>query len=97
MTSQVYGPAGDEDTQIVYLFLSLGGGHYGLSEDRAGSNLPRENRPWNIVRNIALGVKEALPFPGNPEPALAGLKANGFYVWHPDGREVLRKPQDDDK
>lgn len=97
MTSQVYGPAGDEDAQVACMFLSLGGGHYGLSKNRTGSNLPSEDAPWNFVRNIALGVKEGLPFPGNPEPVLASLKAKGFYVWHPDGREILRKPQEDDK
>ena len=65
------------------MFLCLENGHYAVSSDSAGTNLPRDacTAGWQFVRNFTLGVKEALPVAGNPEPALASLRNVGYYIW----------------
>jgi hypothetical protein len=86
----VYGPAGDIDASKVYLFLCIENGHYGVSNDVAGRNLPLDNciSGWQLVSELALGVKEALPLAADPEPILAALRSDGFYVF-PAGRSPV--------
>ena len=82
----VYGPAGDIDASPAFLFLCVENGRYAVSFDRRGGNLPREHcsTGWDYVRQFALGVKEALPIAADPEPILAGLVAEGYYVLRAD-------------
>jgi hypothetical protein len=71
----------------TYLFLCIENGHYGVSNDVAGRNLPLDNckSGWELIGEFALGVKEAVPLAADPEPILAALRADGFYVF-PAGR-----------
>jgi hypothetical protein len=83
----VYGPAADLDASKAYLFLCVENGHYAVSNDAAGGNLPPDKclSGWKLVQEFELGVKEALPFAADPEPILAALRVDGFYVF-PSGR-----------
>lgn len=76
------GPALDDDASRAFLFESVDGGHLGVSLDRSGANLPRDNgEQWVMRTEFALGVHEAVPAAIDPEPILRGLKAEGFFVW----------------
>ena len=92
----VNGPAGDSDAIQAYLFLCLDNGHYAASSNSAGSNLPRDTctAGWQFIRSFALGVKEALPLSGDPEPALAGLRNSGYYIWPGGTLPVIESAQD---
>ena len=80
-----FGPAADQDATEAYLFTN--GGRYAVSRDRSGENLPKADGdgPWQLVEEVAVGVHEPLPVPGDPEPVLRGLLENGFYVWSTGG------------
>jgi hypothetical protein len=76
--------AGTDDTSPAYLFRrredpSL----HAISRDPTGANLPTDGTTggWVFDGMVALGVREALPLPVNPEPLLRGLMSDGFYVW----------------
>jgi hypothetical protein len=83
----VYGPAADLDASKAYLFLCIENGRYGVSNDVAGRNLPHDDclSGWKLISEFVLGVKEVLPLAADPEPILAALRADGFYVF-PEGR-----------
>jgi hypothetical protein len=87
----IYGPAGDRDASRAYLFLCLENGRYAVSYDRTGANIPLVDSMtgWKLISDFALGVKEALPFPADPEPILAALRADGYYVFAA-GRSLAR-------
>jgi len=89
----VYGPAADLDASKAYLFLCIENGHYGVSNNVDGRNLPLDNCKfgWELIGEFALGVKEALPLAADPEPVLAALRADGFYVV-PAGRSPAVAP-----
>jgi hypothetical protein len=78
-----FGPAADQDAREAYLFLCLGNGHYAVTCDRSGSNLPRASclEGWKFVREFPLGVREPLPIDGDPEPVLRSLRDTGYYIW----------------
>lgn len=75
----IYGPAGDQDASKAYLFQCLGNGCYCVSYDVTGHTLPLADcrSGWKLIGDFVLGVKEALPFAADPEPILAGLRADG--------------------
>jgi hypothetical protein len=83
----VYEPGGDLDASKVYLFLCVENGHYGVSCEVAGRNLPRDDcrSGWRFISDFVLGRTDALPLLADPEPILAALAAHGFYVF-PAGR-----------
>ena len=82
MTRAIYGPAGDDDATPVHLFLCIENGHYAVSHDPSGNNLPRDAclAGWRHVKVLALGVREPLPIAGDPEPVLRGLLDAGYYI-----------------
>ena len=73
----------DDDAIEVHLFLCLANGHYAVTTDLAGTNLPTASCPsgWRHINTIALGAREALPFSANPEPAIRAIRETGFYVF----------------
>lgn len=77
------GPPIDDDAIEVHLFLCLANGHYAVTTDLAGTNLPTASCPsgWRHINTIALGAREALPFSANPEPAIRAISETGFYVF----------------
>jgi hypothetical protein len=76
------GPASGSDAQEAHLFLCLGTGHYAVSNDPSGENLPKEacNEGWKYVQAFALGVREPVPIGVDPEPIIRALRDDGFYV-----------------
>jgi hypothetical protein len=77
----IFGPAAEADVQEVHLFMCLGKGHYAISNDRDGSNLPEHGTDgWRYVRTFQLGVREALPIAVDPEPVIRALRDRGFYI-----------------
>ena len=82
-TPPTYGPAGDQDAIEAYLFRCADNGRHAISRDRSGGNLPKPDGggAWEFVQQVAVGVHEALPIPGDPEPVLRGLSDAGYYVW----------------
>ena len=76
-------PASDDDAEDVHLFLCLDNGHYAVSTDPAGANIPPAHcsSGWRHVKTFALGVREALPFPADPEPVLRSVRVTGYYVY----------------
>jgi hypothetical protein len=76
--------AGRTDTTIAYLFHSrFDPSTHAVTRDSEGANLPADLGPggWEIVKEFALGVREAMPVHIAPEPVLRGLEANGFFIW----------------
>jgi hypothetical protein len=78
-----FGPAGDQDAIEAYLFRCAETGRHAVSKDRSGSNLPSTGSVgrWRFVQEVAVGVRDPLPIPGDPEPVLRGLVDAGYYVW----------------
>jgi hypothetical protein len=87
MPTPTYGPAGDEDAIEAYLFRCGATGRHAVSRDRSGGNLPKPDGgdAWQLVQQIAVGVHEVLPIPGDPEPVIRGLFDDGYYVWPKGG------------
>jgi hypothetical protein len=79
----IYGPAGDRDASRAYLFLCLENGRYAVSYERTGGNIPIVDSVagWKLIGDFALGVKEALPILADPEPILAALRGDGYYIF----------------
>jgi len=81
MSNTVTGPAADDDALDVHLFLCLENGHYAVSIDPSGANIPVDCRSgWKYVEEFALGVREALPFPADPEPVVRAVLATGYHI-----------------
>ena len=78
-----FGPAGDQDAIAAYLFRCAETGRHAVSKDRSGRNLPSTGSAgsWRFVQEVAVGVRDPLPIPGDPEPVLRGLVDAGYYVW----------------
>lgn len=83
MSNAKPGPASDDDVEDAHLFLCLENGHYAVSTDPAGANIPAAHcsSGWRHVKTFALGVRDALPFPADPEPVLRSVRATGYYVY----------------
>ena len=83
MSNAVTGPASDEDAQDAHLFLCLENGHYAVSTDSSGANLPAAgcSSGWKYVKQIALGVREPLPFPADPEPVVREVRAVAYHIY----------------
>ena len=75
-----------DDAQNVHLFICLENGHYAVSTDPSGANIPAGNclSGWKHVKEFALGVQEALPFAANPEPVIRAIREAGYYVYGSD-------------
>ena len=83
MSKAAIGPAGGDDA-FAHVFLCLENGHYAVSTDSSGANLPADDcsSGWKYVKQIALGVREALPFPADPEPVVREVRATGYHIYH---------------
>jgi len=66
----------------AHLFLCLENGHYAVSSDQEGSNLPGAAciSGWRYIRGFDLEADAPLPFAANPEPVLRALRDNGYWV-----------------
>jgi hypothetical protein len=58
-----------------YLLLCLENGHYAISLDQSGNNIPKVSctSGWQLIKAFDIGVREAMPMAGNPE-SLVGIK-----------------------
>jgi len=69
-------------TSAAHLFLCLENGHYAVSNDPKGANLPEGSclSGWRYVRSFTPAVDAPLPFAANPEPILRALRDDGYWV-----------------
>jgi hypothetical protein len=76
-------PAADDDALDVHLFLCLENGHYAVSTEPSGANIPAAQctSGWRHVKKFALGVREALPFPADPEPVVRAIRTTGYHIY----------------
>jgi len=85
---RVYTSGGD-DASSAYLFRACNDRMtWGVTHDALGMNLPPIAGGWQLEREFALGVREAMPIQATPEPVLRGLYADGYFV----GREHSNPP-----
>jgi hypothetical protein len=70
-----------EDATTAYLFFNSEELLNAITRDKNGRNLPLLGGSWTFTRQVTLGVQE--PFQGgiDPEPALRGLRADGYFIW----------------
>ena len=66
----------------VHLFACVSTGHFAVSTESYGTNLPLDNclAGWIHDREFALGVREVLPFGHNPEPVIREIRDAGYYI-----------------
>ena len=71
-----------ESKSGAYLFLRLENGHYAVSNDPSGVNLPPAAclSGWRYIRALDPDVNAPLPFAANPEPILRALQDDGYWV-----------------
>ena len=83
MSNTATGPAADDDALDVHLFLCLENGHYAVSTEPSGANIPAAQctSGWRHVKKFALGVREALPFPADPEPVVRAIGTTGYHIY----------------
>ena len=83
MSKAVTGSAIDDDVLDAHLFLCLENGHYSVSTDPSGANIPAAGcgSGWRYVKKFALGVRDAMPFPADPEPVVRAVHAIGYWVY----------------
>jgi hypothetical protein len=83
MSNAATGPAPDDDGVNVHLFLCLENGHYAVSTNSSGANIPAAGcrSGWKYVKKLRLGVRDALPFPADPEPVVRAVHAMGYWVY----------------
>jgi hypothetical protein len=67
----------------VYLFLCRDNGHYALSREQAGANLPIKEcaSGWEAIRAIEIEAGKPFPLAAAPEAVIAELADAGFYVF----------------
>ena len=71
----------------AYLFLCPESGHYAISTDPAGENLPGEIciSGWRFVKSLSVEVQHPLPLNIDPEPVIRALADRGYYLLAADG------------
>ena len=86
MSNAATGPAADDEPLDAHLFLCLENGHYAVTTDPSGTNIPASacRSGWKHVKAFSLGVREALPITTNPEPVIRAVRDHGYYVHDSD-------------
>ena len=83
-------PLREEDSAArpAHLFLCLENGHYAVSVDAEGANLPTEGclSGWQFIRTFRLGVQHPGPMNVDPEAIIRGLVDRGYHLLVGDGR-----------
>lgn len=84
------GDANEEDLGGRPAFLFQSGVLGAVTLDSSGANLPDSGGlPWVLARMVTLGVRD-VGLDMNPEPVLAAIKSQGYFLWRtdtvPDGR-----------
>jgi hypothetical protein len=72
------------DAIAVYLFSNSEEPLNAITRDRNGNNLPLVRGKWVFQKEMTLGVQEPLEAGIDPEPVLRGIRAAGYFIWHPD-------------
>jgi hypothetical protein len=52
-----------------------------VTREKSGANLPLVSGPWAFDKEILLGVQEPMVLGIDPEPALRGIRAEGYFIW----------------
>lgn len=70
----------EDDARPVHLFAA--GNWRAVSYDRDATRIPPPpGLAWRYERLVPLGVHHVVLPGSEPEPALTGLLAKGYYVW----------------
>ena len=74
------------DVRSAHVFMCLEKGHYAVSTDPSGANIPAGScmSGWRHVQEFILGIQKALPFPASPEPVIRAIRDTGYYVYGSD-------------
>jgi hypothetical protein len=71
-----------EDAQVAHLYRNDEAQLFGIVLTRNPTALQTAAPgSWEWLRSFPLGVQEVLPVNLDPEPALRGIEAQGFFVW----------------
>jgi hypothetical protein len=70
-----------DDAINAYLFTNSEELVNAISRYKSGSNLPLLRGSWDFQKEIVLGVQEPLDAGIDPEPALRGLRSDGYFIW----------------
>jgi hypothetical protein len=70
-----------DDATKVYLFTNSEEMLNAVTRDRRGANLPLLRGAWDFQKEIVLGVQEPFGAGIDPEPALRGMRSNGYFIW----------------
>ena len=82
------GPHMPGDAQTAYLFQCDGEDLFAVSPDKGGANIPRSTctQGWLLRQEFQLGAHAPVPAPCEPEPAMRGIHARGYYIWRVGNR-----------
>jgi hypothetical protein len=66
----------------AHLFACVSTGHFAVTIDPSGHNIPIDEclAGWRHVRSFDLGVRQVMPFEGNPEPVIRALRDSGYCI-----------------
>lgn len=70
-----------DDATEVYLFSNAEEMLNAVTRDRKGANLPLLRGAWDFQKEIVLGVQEPFAAGIDPEPALRGMRSEGYFIW----------------
>jgi hypothetical protein len=70
-----------EDATKAYLFRDHVERLYAITRSKTGANLPLLGGDWIFEKEIVLGVQEPLAAGIDPEPALRGMRSEGYFIW----------------
>ena len=63
-------------------FLFECGDDAAITLDPAGTNLPKRNGDWIVVKHFILGIRNVgLPHV-SPEAIIRGIASRGYYIWN---------------
>lgn len=76
-----------EDATRAYLFRDSVERLYAITRSKTGANLPLLGGEWTFEKEVMLGVREPLGAGIDPEPALRGIRSDGYFIWPVDNIE----------
>jgi len=77
------GPLMPSDTRTAYLFQCGNEDLFAVSPDKAGKVIPRSSctQGWLLGQEFQLGAEKPVPASIEPEHAIRGINAKGYYIW----------------
>lgn len=70
-----------DDATNAFLFVNTAAGLNAITREKNGRNLPLLSGDWAFQKEVLLGVQEPLDAGIDPEPALRGMRSEGYFIW----------------